>query len=764
MTAASLEIIKNRTYNITTGGLAACFYLLFVMALGFTAAQIQDQRGGASETEKLIPGLFASDTLSWYGRVEEHSLNAGGTLSAELLADSVKTPGGRIITRERIRTQFRYFRADSVLAESFRAGDYVRINGIPSEIPDRRNPHDFDVRSWLNGRGIFIQNTGTGMPEVLHQAKATHWGWWRVSVRNGIDRVFSAEQAPLARAILIGYRAGMDPDLRRDFSRAGIAHLMAVSGMHVGFVLIPLWFIIPFFWGSRAGRIGGLVLITVVLFLYAGITGFTPSVQRASVFAFFIAIARLYRFRRDPVNLTGVAALVILLVDPSSLRQIGFQMSFAAVLTIFVMLPVLERMFSPVNRRRWYARIIQLTVLSVFIQLALMPILIHHFQEFSLIGPLMNTIAAPITQALFIWGFAGVFIGMIHETTGIIFTLPADYLVLLLDLITRQSATLPGAYIETRLSSLWMYAFWFCLFGAMASMFNAALRYKMLILCGLTGLVWQADLAFQGQHHNALQITFFDVGQGDAVLIQTAQGRNYLYDTGLWSPFGNSGDRFILPHLRAEGIRHLDGIFLSHPHADHIGGLIPILENISVDVIYDPGFEYHSAIFAGYRAAAERKQVPVVTPSPGDTIWLDELTPAFVFGPLPGITSGNPNEHSLVIQIHFGSQRVLLTGDAEEQAETLLARKYGNLLDSDIYKAGHHGSRTSSHSFFLDYVQPRKTVVSNGLNNRYNHPHPEASWRILQHSDRERLFYTALEGAVIFRLDGTDIETVDWRR
>ncbi len=761
--ALTLEWIKRKTLRTEAGTLAVLMYLLFILCLGMSVTSLQESRSGMSMVEEKLPAVFGADTLRWHGRVTEASLSAGGTMAVFITADSVKTPSGRLITTQRINTQIRYFRADSATAAAFQPGDYIVASGVPSEVPQRRNPHDFDVRSWLAGMGIFVQAVGHGTPEITQKAGPFHWGWWRTRVREGINRVFSEQQAPLAQAILIGQRTGLDTELRQDFSRAGIAHLMAVSGMHVGFVLIPLWFVIPYFWKMRGGSVAGLLLICITLFLYAGITGFSPSVQRASVFALFIAIARLFRYRRDPVNLTGLAALLILLVDPSSLFQIGFQMSFGAVLTIFVMLPVLERLFSQEHRRRWYARVIQLTVLSLFIQFALMPILIHRFHEFSLIGPFMNTIAAPITQLLFILGFAGVFTGMMYEQAGILLTLPADYLTMLLARLTTWSASLPGAYIEARLGSLWMYPFWVSLFGFFACLFNPALRFKALILCGIIGIVWQID-GVRNQHtQEHLQLTFFDVGQGDAVLIQTAEGRNYLYDTGMWSPFGNSGERFILPHLRAEGIRKLDGIFLSHPHADHIGGLLPILENVEVDVIYDPGFEYHSAIFAGYRAAAGRKEIPVVIPSPGEVIWLDERTPAYVLGPLPGLSSSNPNEHSLVIQIHYGRQRVLLTGDAEQQAETLLARQYGELLKSDLYKAGHHGSRTSSHDFFLEYVQPRKTVVSNALNNRYNHPHPEAARRILQHSDRERLFYTALDGAQIFRLDGAEIEYVNWR-
>jgi len=764
--AAILHTRLKKSPNVTLGTALTGIYLLFVMSLGFTAAGLQKYDERQPRPEERLPELHAADTLNWFGRVDDARLSATRSLSVFMRVDSVQTSSGFTVLDQSFETQIRYFRADSAFVEQIQPGALMMLRAVPSAIPPKRNPHDFDVQSWLGSLNIHIQAQGVrdGESIMIRPPDWRGWGWWRTGMREGIARVFAPEQTPLAQAVLIGYRSGLDSELRQDFSRAGLAHLMAVSGMHVGFVLIPLWFVIPFFWRYKYGSIAGLLLITVVLFLYAGITGFSPSVQRASVFAFFIALARLYRYRRDPINLTGLAALLILMVDPSSLYLIGFQMSFAAVITIFLMLPVLERMFSPRNKTRWYARIIQLTLLSVCIQLALLPVLIHRFNEFSLIGPLMNTIAAPITQVMFIWGFAGVFIGMIHEQAGIWMNLPANYLTAALAWLTTTSANFPGAFITARLHSLWVYPLWMALFAATAAMFKPALRFKLIVLCGLLAIGWQVDLLMQKHGEQpALQLTFFDVGQGDAVLIETAHGKRYLYDAGLWSPFGNSGDRFILPHLRAEGITRLDGVFLSHPHADHIGGLIPLINEIEIGVIYDPGFEYHSAIFAGYRAAAREKGIRIEVPEMGETIWLDESTPALVLGPHPDIGSSNPNEHSLIIQIVYGEQRVLLTGDAETQAERLLTQQFGELLRSDVYKAGHHGSRTSSHDFFLEYVQPHKVVVSNGLRNRYNHPHPVVAWRIMEHTGSERLFYTALEGAVILRLDGTDIHKVEWR-
>lgn len=763
--AAMMHYLARRKSSVEWSHAGLLAYLFFVMLLGFGRATLQ-QNTTEHPPEQHLAVLFEDKPLHWFGQLEEQRFSEHRSLSLFMHIDSVKTPDGITLHKQAFQTQIRYFRVSDEAKPALTDGAYLKLTAEPSAIPLRRNPHDFDVAGWLGSMGIYVQAIGDDTADIVLIRKPSrwHWSWWRSRLHTGIDAVFSTEQAPLAKAIMLGYKAELDADLRQDFSRAGLAHLMAVSGMHVGFVLLPLWFLIPLFWRFPYGRAAGLLIIVLVLLMYAGITGFSASVQRASVFAFFIAFARLYQHRRDPVNLTGLAAFIMLLIDPQALFQIGFQMSFAAVLTIFTMLPVLERLFVPQQRNRWYARIIQLTMLSVCIQAALFPVLIHRFNEFSLIGPLMNTLAAPLTQIMFLAGFLAVFASMIYESAGIFLGVPADLIAQLLRLLTQQSASLPGAFIEARLGSLWIYPLWAALFGFAASILHPALRIKWLIFALMMALGWQTSHLVEKLNPPVLRLTFFDVGQGDAVLIQTPLGKNYLYDTGIWSPYGNSGERVLLPHLRAEGISRLDAIFLSHPHADHIGGLLTLIEEpaVSIGQIYDSGFEVHSAIFAGYRVAAREHGIPVNVPEAGDVIWLDEVTPAFILGPLPGLSTSNPNEHSMVMQIHYGGQKMLFTGDAEKQAERLLATKYDSLLASEIYKAGHHGSRSSSLDGFMQHVKPEKVVVSNGLRNRYGHPHPEASSRLQAHA--EHLRYTALEGAVQIEVSEHSYHPVNWRK
>ena len=260
------------------------------------------------------------------------------------------------------------------------------------------------------------------------------------------------------------------------------------------------------------------------------------------------------------------------------------------------------------------------------------------------------------------------------------------------------------------------------------------------------------------QADGELEVVFLDFGQGDAILVTTPSGFRVLIDGGDGKgPFvQDQAERVIIPYLRRAGIERLDAVVLTHPHFDHLGGLVTILGNrrIAVGEVLDAGSRYPSDTYIGFlRAIRDWEEIAYRRPRPGDPLNWGEGVEVRVLGPLEEYD--NPNNSSLVIKLTFGEVSFLFTGDAELQAEEAMIRKWGFGLRSTVLKAGHHGSDTSSTESFLRYVRPRIAVVPVGEGNRFGHPSAEVIER-LERMGAE-VYRTDLNGTVTITTDGKEL-------
>ena len=653
------------------GPLAAC-------ATGFLYALLR--------AHALAPGVLPAE---WEGRdlVVEGAVaglpeRMGNRARFELDIDRiVESPGPRSGIELPWRVRLNWYRD----APDLRAGERWRLRLRLKRPRGFANPGGFDYEGWLFRRGL----SATGYVRAGRNERTAPGAWSVARVRQGLaERIDTALDPaplrPLIKALALGVRDEMSPAQWRVLRATGTAHLMAISGLHVGLVAGLAFGIASLAWRLPGvsvlvvdgKRIGAATAILAAL-VYAALAGFSVPTQRAVVMVACLMLALLARRRVAPAMLLGRALLAVLLLDPFAVNEPGFWLSFSAVAFIFFGVAGRLRVRRSTGETLWwrYGRI------QCLLGLALLPLGLWFFAEYPLGAPLANTLAVPWVSALVV---PPVLAG------------------------TLASAALPsmgGVLLELAhlmLSGLWYGLEWFARNVPMLHAGPAVARWQMLAALAGTllllaphgtparwlGGLWMAPLLFASASPlpaDILRLTVLDVGQGLSVVLRT-RDHTLVYDTGpRFSERFDAGAAAIVPYLRHIGVREVDTLVLSHRHQDHTGGAASVLEGVSVRRIMtnvSPWAQRGTPCRAGQRWEWNGVRFMVLHP------------------PADGRSTGN--EGSCVLRVVLGESAVLLTGDIGERSERELLERH--VVRADVLLVPHHGSATSSSAAFLDAV------------------------------------------------------------
>jgi len=751
------EFVLKRFTTLSSVHTATLFYLALVTGFGFTLHELYEDKLQKSVDvgEKL--NLIAWEELTIRGEINRTGRSRSG--NEHYTVDVVHTmlPGNSVLLEP---YQLRLY-TDEDFEENIQPGMELEGTVTLYEFPERRNPHEFDYGNWLHQNGIAAHGKLEKLISIKTK-KGLSWSRIRNRIQNNIDAAFSNESAPLAKALLLGYKEDLHPDTVIYLSRSGLSHIMAVSGLHVGFVVAPFWLLIPFLWNIKYGKWFGIIGITLLLIFYAGITGFSPSVTRASIMAWFLTYGRLFHRVRSSINLTAVAAILILMVNPSQLFNVGFQLSFSAVFIILFVMPRITSVLPYKYRFGFKGGLITIVLISIVVQGGLFPILVTYFGEFSIAGPVANTLVLPLMSVIVP---AGLVVSLLPVADGSILQSGSFLIGAGLQWIEWVAFTLgskENTYLTVKAIPLSAFGCWIFAVGLIASVHIPKIRWKMF--AGLLLFINMGVLELivkEKAKTGTLEVTVLDVGQGDAILIKTPYNRHILVDAGRWTPGSNSGDRIIIPYMKAKGIDYLDAVILTHPHADHIGGMLSLLEKMNIGAVYQSDFMYDSILFKTIQRRLSQKKVPLHYPTAGDTIFADPSVRIFVLGPVSDTSHSNPNNNSLAFKLVYGDTSFLFTGDAEEEQERELVLRYSSFLQSDVYKIAHHVSNTSTSDEFVRAVKPGYTVGSLGFRNKFRHPGRLTVTRLYEVGAEQ--YYTSLHGAVVLQSDGKKISRLNWK-
>ncbi|CAN5632897.1 DNA internalization-related competence protein ComEC/Rec2 [soil metagenome] len=555
----------------------------------------------------------------------------------------------------------------------------------------------------------------------------------------------------LADALLLGRRESLDPALQDRFARSGLIHLLAISGTHVALLIGALYF-----FGKALGlRQRALVWGTIAaLLFYLGLIGAPPSAVRAGIMIALALVGLLLQRPSARLPIIAAAAGFLAVLDPLVLLDPGFQLSFSGVLGIFAIRGAsLEQL--PTQWRSGPAKyLVEAAVVSFAAFVATAPVAAHHFGRVAPIAILANLPAIPAMSVALMGIAAAALVEPIIPPLGRLLAAGAGGMLDLLGWIAALAMRVPYGHAEVARPQwpLWVAA-GVVLLLALEVTRRLQPRVRALAAAGTAGafvLMWPL-LAAPGSA--ALELHFLDVGQGDAIAIRTPANRWVLVDAGPRSDQYDAGDRRVLPFLRAHGVRRLEAMVLTHPHADHIGGAAAVLRAMPVGRLIEPGLAVGSPIYLETLRAAEEREVPYALARSGRTITIDGVVLQLLW-PEGELLDGveDANEISAVLQLRFGNFAALLTGDVSEAVERALVAEHGDRLRSQLLKAGHHGSRTSTSAVVLDATQPELVVISAGRRNFYGHPAPEVMDRLARRGIQ--VARTDREGTVSVRTDG----------
>ena len=785
------------------GGVLIAVALWIARLPAFPAVLVAALLLGVARGEASQPGhdtAFSLDgmDLTATGRIADDPESTATRVSFELLVSEVRVDGD---TKQVNGRWLIYARPPDELvarrdAPYFQYGDILTVTGTPQE---PQSIDGFDYPAYLAAQGI----TATLFTRDV-QITGDEGSRWRTAIyavrgrlADSIERVMPYPESALGQALLLGKRESLPTELVERFRRTGAAHLLAISGLHVGVLLAATV-------GTGAWLLGRqrptyLAVAAGVIWLYALGAGASPSALRAAVMG-TVYLAALGLGRPSSVlPALALAAALMTAASPNLIRQVSFQLSFAAVGGIALALTVWGSNFggwrSP--SAGWRAQLlgwaVSLTVVSAAATLATWPLAAANFGEVALLGVPVSLLAipamAPAVVTTIVAAVGGVVFEPLGELLGWTAVAPTAYLIGVVSAFPQW--TLEADWVGVPLLAAWYGGLGLALLAAQPhrtrrwrqAVASLPARLKSLrlgrastgtgdagetpaggpgtgfrmpspyititaaVALGIAAaILW---LRIAGGPDGYLHVHFLDIGQGDSILVVTPSGRQTLIDGGPDGDFVSQALAEALPG----GDRSLDLVVMTHLDADHSNGLLDVLDRYTVGAVLSGPLPADSAMRSQWDDRLGQHGIAPVEVYAGYVIDLGDGVELQVMNPLRSHLTGDSNNNSVALRLTHGQVSFLLTADIESEAEERLVNS-GEELQSTVLKVAHHGSNTSTTERFLETVRPAIAVVSAGLDNPYGHPAPAVMERLEAAVGAENVYRTDRDGSVEVVSDG----------
>lgn len=667
----------------------------------------------------------------------------------------------------------------------FQYGDKVVLQGEFLKGSEQRNTGGFDYQLYLksiniygtlkveNYQKIFSDNVN-GIDKSIHAIK--------IAVSENIEKILEEREGQIVKGLILGDTTDLEEELKENFQIANISHVLAVSGMHIIYIIIGIEIVFKKWLGKRDVK----YVIMIGLLFYMSITGFTSSIVRAGIMGMMNLIAFLVYRKNDIWTSIAISLGIILIQNPYAITGVGLQLSYLGTIGIILFHKNVKQYFDNlkfiknnirIKRNKRIFKIIEnlKDILSVTLsaQLMILPIMLYHFNVIGIYFIITNILVSIIIGPIMFLSIIFIFSSFIHlklsQFISIFLSFGIKVLIQISDL-----ANLPFSkiYIVTP-SILFIIIYYIIIFtnnqiymiysakylnntkrrvkNLIALMkyklyekkkkiwktYQKILKEKNIKLCILKTckmIILIIFLSGIGQFQQKLKIHFLDVGQGDSCFIITPNHKTILIDGGgSTSSSFDVGKDTVIPYLLDKGYTKINYVFISHFDQDHVGGILPVLEELHIGQIFISPQVEKSENYETFSELVKQKNLKVKEVKAGDKIVIEDIIFQILWPIEKQIEENMLNNNAMVMKLQYKSFSMLFTGDIEEIAEKKILNLYkGNAdkLNTTVLKVAHHGSKSSSTEEFLKVVNSKVAIIGVGENNMFGHPNNEVLERL----------------------------------
>ncbi len=655
------------------------------------------------------------------------------------------------------------------LHDRYKPGDELLIRCKISRPYRFGNPGGFDYPAFLAAKNISLVGRTSSTAHIhklttenslLHQLRY-YPEQIRCTIRDFLNSHLSSEQAAIYRALLIGDRAGIDRKRFETFKASGVVHIFAISGIHLSLVASALFLV--FYWVLRRSEYlllhyscKKIALLSTIPFLtsYSLLAGAQTPVLRSLIMVIVFILAFCVQRQRSPFTTLSFAALLIVISNPLSLFTVSFQLSFAAVASLILILPNLTKLFQTAENdnsealtlyEKGISWIVAALLISIAATLGTAPLLLHYFNRISTVGPVANLLLEPL---LCLWSLP---IGLLAIPFIYISPSIAEFLF-----AVGNGGISSALYLSDFFAGLSFSTVWFatpstfvilCYYMAILYSFSQFTVKRLSLVLLICSLFFFPPRSFLYNLSEDSELIFLDVGQGNATLAILPKGGTVLIDGGgALSKKFNVGESVIAPYLWHKGFTHLDAIIISHPDADHYSGIPFLLRQFKPDILWINGDSGHDQRYLDLLTLANELDIKIRKSENEQMVAQSKnATLQNIHNPFQNDADASSNDKSIILRFTHGSFSSILAGDISKRVEKQLLIN-GTTLQSTTLLSPHHGSNTSNSYPFLKEVNPQQIIVSAG---RFRPEHfPSAQLQSYCNTNTIPLLNTAKTGAV----------------